>query len=258
MQALMTSSVIVSTIVGTVVALKLLLMASRTRQFPELAVGIALLCYATVAQTCLFATHALGADAPFALRMTLLGLRLIAYYITLVGLAVFTWQVFDASSTWRKALVLGLATTGVVTMGLSYWAIWHQSSIDGALPLYARFGLSVQFVIAFAWMAIDSLAYQRRMQKRQLLGLADPAVTNRFGVWGIAAAASSLLVAALTVVMIRSHKALLGADDLSSAIVSAAGIVNTLGWWLTFMPPVAYTKWIRARAGLEATEPGNG
>jgi len=258
MQIMMASSVILSTIVGTLVALKLLLMASRTHQFPELAIGIALLCYATVAQTCLFATHAIGLDGSFALRMTLLALRLVAYYITLVGLIVFTWRVFGPSSSWRKALVIVLSTTGIVTMGASFWAIWHQVSIDGALPLYARFGLSVQFVIAFIWMAFDSLNYHKRMQKRQLLGLADPAVTNRFGVWGLAAAASGLLVAALTATMIQSHNAQLGADDLSSAIVSATGIVNTIGWWLTFMPPVAYTNWIRARAALESTRPGDG
>jgi hypothetical protein len=58
--------------------------------------------------------------------------------------------------------------------------------------------------------------------------------------------------------MIRSHNALLGADNMSSAIVSATGIVNTLGWWLTFMPPVAYTKWVRGRAELEAAERGDG
>jgi len=258
MQNLMTSSVIMSTVVGTVVALKLLFMASRTRRFPELAIGIALFCYATVAQTSLFATHAVGLEASFALRMILLGLRLAAYYITLVGLAIFTWRVFDASSVWRMTLVFLVSTTGLVSMGTSYWAIWHQISIDGALPLYARFGLSVQFMIVFAWMAVDSLAYQRRMQKRQLLGLADPAITNRFGVWGISAAASSLLVAALTVVMFRSHNAALGADNASSAIVSAAGIVNALGWWLTFIPPAAYTTWIRKQAGLESAESGDG
>ncbi len=258
MQTLMISSVILSTIVGTVVAIKLLLMAFRTRHFPEFAIGISLLCYATVAQTCLFVAHAIGLEAPFTLRMTLLGLRLGAYYITLVGLAVFTWRVFDASSSWRKTLVFLLSATGLATMGTSYWAIWHQSSIDAALPIYARFGLSVQFVITFAWMAADSLAYQRRMRKRQLLGLADPAVTNRFGIWGVSAASSSLLMAALAIVMIRSQNAFLGADEISSGIVSAAGIVNTLGWWLTFMPPSAYTGWIRTRAGLEAAEPSDG
>lgn len=259
MQMLMASSVILSTIVGTVVALKLLLMASRTRQFPELAVGIALLCYATVAQTSLFATHAIGLDSgSFSLRMTLLALRLLAYYITLVGLAVFTWRVFDSASSWRKALVVVLSTTGIVTMGVSFWAIWHQVSIGGALPLYARFGLSLQFAVLFGWMALDSLRYQKRMKKRQALGLADPAITNRFGVWGISAAASSLLVGALTVVMIRSNDALLGADSLSSAIVSAAGLVNSMGWWLTFMPPLAYTNWIRARAEVTTAALGDG
>lgn len=251
MQSLMVSSILLSTVVGTIVALKLLLMASRTRQFPELAVGIALLCYATVAQTSLFAIHAVGADGAFGLRMALLALRLIAYFATLIGLSVFTWRVFDASSTWRKQLVIALALSGIVTMSASYWATWHQASIGGALPPYARLGLSPQFAVTFAWVAMESLHYRRLMQKRQALGLADPAVTNRFGVWGISAGLSSLLIFALTIVMIGSKNALLGADPLSASIVSATGLVNTMGWWLTFMPPKVYTDWIRARSVVE-------
>jgi hypothetical protein len=107
-------------------------------------------------------------------------------------------------------------------------------------------------------MALESLRYQRLMKKREKLGLADPVVTNRFGIWGFAAAASSLLTLALGIIMVRSNGLQLGADTLGSGIISATGIVNTIGWWLTFMPPAAYTSWIKGRADKQATEDSHG
>ena len=244
----MIPSILISTIVGTVVGLKLLILASRTRHFPELAIGGALFCYAAIAQTSSFATHAVGLEASHSVRMTLLALRLAAFYLTMIGLATFTWRVFDASSSIRKTLTIVLAITAAITVSASFWAAWNELTYNGGLPLYARLGASPQYVVVFAWMSIESLRYQRLMRKREVLGLADPVVTNRFGIWGLSAAASCVLTFALTIVMIRSNNMFLGADPVSSAIISATGLVNTLGWWLTFMPPAVYTNWVKARS----------
>jgi hypothetical protein len=254
----MLPSILLSTIVGTVVGLRLLLMSSRTRQFPEFAVGGALFCYATIAQTALFVTQAVGPEASHSVNTALLVLRLGAFYLTLIGLATFTWRVFGASSTWRKMLVVFAAVTAIGTMSGTLWAFWQQITVDGGLPLYARWGLTPQFTMVFAWMAFESLRYQRLMKKRQDLGLADPAVTNRFGIWGFSAGASSLLTLAVNVIILRSDNLVLGADPLSAGIVSATGIVNTIGWWLTFMPPNAYTNWIKGRVNKQATGGGHG
>ncbi|MCP5069453.1 MAG: hypothetical protein GY946_23040 [bacterium] len=257
MQVLMLSSILLSTVMGTVVGLKLLLLASRTRQFPELAIGGALVCYATLAQVSLMVTHAIGQDASHTLKLAMLGLRLFAFHLTLIGLSTFTWRVFGASSRWRMGLTISLAITAIVTMGGTFWAVWHEITIDGALPTYARVGSSPQYAVVFGWMSIESLRYQRLMRKRQVLGLADPVVANRFGVWGLFAGASSLLVVALTAVMIRTTTAQFGTDFPSVAIISATGLVNALGWWLTFMPPLAYTEWVGNRAATRRVHPPN-
>jgi hypothetical protein len=254
MQILMAASILLSTIIGTIVGVKLVLLATRTREHPELTIGVGLVCYATVAQTSLLISSSLGADATHAQHMTLLALRLLAYYFTLIGLSLFTWQVFGAKSQWRRALTAFIAVSAIFTIGTLYWASWHLLGTDGQLPLYARFGASPQYVILFAWMACESLLYYRLMQKRQVLGLADPVVTNRFGVWGIAAAASSILLVALLTVQL-TRNIMLGADPLSSALITATGVVNTIGWWLTFMPPRVYTRWLR---GPVATEGSHG
>ena len=42
------------------------------------------------------------------------------------------------------------------------------------------------------WGSLEALSYWRRMQKRTAIGLADPAVTNRFLLWGIGAGAAGV------------------------------------------------------------------
>lgn len=253
MQTFMVASILLSTTIGTIVGLKLLLLASRTRQLPEFTVGSALFCYATVAQTTLFVSSCLGPDAPHGQHMALLALRLLAYYLTLLGLSVFTWQVFGVASRWRQALTTLIAVSAILTIGSAYWASWNQLGIHGQLPFYARFGASPQYGIVFAWMSAESLQYYRLMRKRQRLGLADPVVTNRFGVWGVSAGASSLLIAGLLSVQL-TRNILLGDEPLSSALISATGLVNTVGWWLTFMPPAAYTRWLKDPTAKEGSD----
>lgn len=250
MQAFMIASILLSTIIGTIVGLKLFRLALSTRQFPEFAVGGALFCYATVAQTTLFASASIGPDADHRHHMALLALRLLAYYFTLIGLSVFTWQVFGRESRWRQALTMLIGVSTILTIGLTYWASWNQLGMDGRLPLYARFGATPQYGIVFAWMSAESLQYYRLMRKRQRLGLADAVVTNRFGVWGAFAGASSVLIVGLLYVQL-TRNALLGNDPLSSALISATGLVNAIGWWLTFMPPALYIRWLRGPATSE-------
>jgi len=252
MQTFMVTSILVSTIVGTIVGIKLLLLASRTRQFPEFSVGAALFCYAAIAQPALLVSASLGPDLSHEHQMVLLAIRLLAYYSTLVGLSAFAWQVFGAASRWRKALTVTLALTALFTAVLSYWASWNQLGINGQVPLYARFSTSLQYVIMFAWMSVESLAYYRQMRKRQVLGLADVVVTNRFGVWGVSAGASSVLVLCILFISLTRPDAL-GNDPLSAALVSATGVVSSVGWWLSFMPPAAYLRWLRRQNASEVS-----
>lgn len=101
-------------------------------------------------------------------------------------------------------------------------------------------------------MSAESLGYYRHMRKRQVLGLADVVVTNRFGVWGVSAGASSVLVfCILAISLTRSTE--LGNDPLSAALVSATGVVSSIGWWLSFMPPAAYTRWLRRQNASEVS-----
>jgi len=62
----------------------------------------------------------------------------------------------------------------------------------------------------------------------------------------VSAGIGSLLLIALFVVSL-TREGLFQDDPATAALVSAAGLVNAVGWWLTFMPPLFYIRWLKSR-----------
>ena len=253
MELLMVGSILLCALVGTVVGLKLLSLAAQSRKFPELAIGAGLFAYAALSQPALLAQQALGEETALGLRMGIAVLRILAFYVTLLGLSLFTWQVFGAESRWRQVLVAGLAVAAMTSGGLSIWGSWLQLSSNAPTPLYLRIGMTPHFVFSFGWVSLESLRYYGLMRKRRALGLADPVITNRFLVWGAGEAVASLVVLALFAVMM-TRQGLSTTDPTVAWLVTSAGLVNALVWWLTFTPPAAYLRWVRDNAAAGASD----
>jgi len=253
MELLVVGSILLCALVGTLVGLKLLSIAASSRKFPEFAIGAGLFAYAAVGQPAVLAHQALGEETSLGLRMGIVLLRVLAFYVTLLGLSLFTWQVFGAESRWRHALAAGLAVTALIPAGLSVWTTWLQLSANAPVPLYGRIGMTPHFVLTFGWVSLESLRYHTLMRKRSVLGLADPVVTNRFLVWGAGEGVSSLVVLALFVALMTRGGISIG-DPLVSLFVTLAGLVNALVWWLSFTPPKAYLRWVRGSAAAGASD----
>jgi hypothetical protein len=252
MEILMIGSILLCALVGTLVGIKLLTIASRTHKLPELAIGVALFAYAALSQPTFLVQQALGEDVSLGLRMGIAVLRIFAFYVTLLALSLFTWQVFGAQSRWRLALAAGIAVTALVACGVSIWGIWLQFSAGLPQSMYRRIGVTPYYVLAFGWVSLESLRYYALMRKRRALGLADPVVTNRFLVWGAGEAASTLVILALFVATMTQPE-ISAADPLVSWCVTLAGLVNALVWWLTFTPPRIYLRWVRGGAAEGAS-----
>ena len=254
MELLVVGSILLCSLVGTLVGLKLLSIAARSRKLPEFAIGAGLFAYAALGQPGVLAQQALGEEASLGLRMGIVLLRVLAFYLTLLGLSLFTWQVFGAESRWRQVLAAGIAVAALTSAGLSVWATWLQLSANVPLNLYGRIGMTPHFVLTFGWVSLESLRYYALMRKRQALGLADPVVTNRFFVWGAGEGVSSLVILALFVAIVTRGEIAIG-DPLVSVFVTLAGLVNALVWWLSFTPPTAYLRWVRGN-GAEGVADG--
>jgi hypothetical protein len=253
MEILIVGSTLLCAVVGTLVGLKLILIGSRTRGFPEFVVGAALFSYAAVSQPALLVSQALGEEISVGLYMGLSVIRILAFYITLVGLSVFTWRVFGPESRWRQVLTAGIAVTGLVAGAASIWNTWLLISANASVSMYARISVILHYVVVFGWVSLEGLRYYSLMRKRRALGLADPVVTNRFFVWGAGEGVSSLVVLALLVVVL-SHGEIRLNDFSVSAFVTLAGLVNAFVWWLTFTPPAAYLRWVQSSAAAGASD----
>jgi hypothetical protein len=242
------ASTAVAALVGSLVGLRLLALARRTGHTPELAIGLGLFSYAALAQASRFLTLALGEEAAPELRVAAVAIRMIGYVVTLGGLAFFTWQVFGADSLWRRLLASGVCLAGLVSAVAIVHNLWIQYTAGPKPPVYWGVLLGVSFLVTFAWTSAEALRYHGLMRRRRALGLADPVIANRFLVWGAGAGLST----ALTVVPVLMSLAGRANDPLASLATTAAGLVNAVVWWLSFMPPGAYLRWIQ---GASATTP---
>jgi hypothetical protein len=247
MELLAVGSILLCALVGTAVGLKLLGISARSGKLPEFAIGAGLFAYSAVGQPALLAQSVLGEETSLALRMTISVVRIFAFYSTLLGLSVFTWQVFGAESRWRQALAAGLLVTGLMSSATTAWSNWLLHTAGVPLNLYGRLGISLHFAVAFGWVSLESLRYHALMRRRHALGLADPVVTNRFLVWGAGEGVSSLVVFALIATIVVRGEITIG-DPIVSVFVTLAGLVNALVWWLSFAPPKAYLRWVRGDA----------
>jgi hypothetical protein len=232
-------------IVSLAVGMRLLALARRSRQFPELALAIMTL------------MPALGYPAMLVVilleRLSLPGVTPI-YFVTVSVMMVavsmnyfFTWRVFRPDRAWA-----------VVLCGLGVWLLLapvggvaahvEASGIDAGIRNAWAFTIPIvsASLFSFAWTAAESFHYFLGASRRMRLGLCDPAVCNRFLLWALASM-SWLSAGSLAAFLLG-----LGVNPLSNGLFTAsvgvAGLVNSLCMTLCFMPPERYIGWLQRRA----------
>lgn len=228
--------------VSLLVGVRLLVLASRTRERPELLIGVAVLGIGPVG----FGLQTVaGALETSALAEALAAAGAIAVAVGLWAKLGFNWLVY------RRDSALALAAT----LTLSAVVLAHlvaQPLLGSFLDAVRSVGLSalrggVQ-ATALAWGAAEALGYWTQLRRRERLGLADPVLVNRFLMWAISAAAAGLGTGLGVAASFATGK---GPLELPAVLVSSSahGLVAALGMWLAFAPPPAYRAWLsRARS----------
>jgi len=214
----------------------------RTRELPELLLGIALitvgfLCYAIgTAAKLLF-----SASEPTRGLFTMLGLGLEGLgQLPLIG---FAWRVFHPRSRVAAvvAVALGLGIIGAFSGEVGSGQFLRYSDSVPAEGPWVPLGLLARGT-APAWMAFECLRFHRQLRRRLSVGLADPLVVNRVALWGWAMAASAMAYVTSLV-----HRALYGTgvrEHLAAvSLVSALAMVAAVCLGLAAFPP----RWYRAR-----------
>ncbi len=230
-----------------VVGIRLLLLAARTRQTPELALGLTLFMSGGLGGILYFLgtnrAEELGALAPWVAGCGRLCLSVGA--LTLWG---FTWRVFRPGSGWAAAL-FALATC-VVVMGFVGEALTTGFGVGRIDVLWSRLGVLARG-LAYLWAAIESLRYFVALRRRIRIGLGDPVVMNRFLLWGIATSAASGIyaVALVNLFQTSAHDIAAGMFRPTWALLtSGLGLTSAVCTWLAFLAPARYRRWLESGA----------
>ena len=214
------------------VGARLLLLARRTREVPELAIGAALFlggagyCVSMAA----FRLHLVPAPllrAAFAVAMAALAVGVIA-------LAVGVWKLFRPGERWALAAV---AATALVQTA-SWAAGVFDFRPDGSRSAFVFWSFNATGAAAYAWSAFECFRYNAVLRRRARIGLVDPELAHRFRLWAIAGGAG----AAVFLVGMIARPFVTGPQPAVLFAQSMCGFIAGVAIWLAFFPPVAYVR----------------
>lgn len=239
MTALLGSGVLIMIAADAIVGVRLLVLAARTRELPELLLGSSFVLMGVVGYPLsIVARRGLFAEGT---SDALLTGALAAQDLACLAIYVVTWRVFRPGARAATALPLAAAAA-------------FAASLAGGLGVgpdaggFYYLGLGAR-AVGFAWCSLESLRYAALLRRRLRIGLADPVVADRFRLWGLANTAilagfAVFLFGRLTGPNVAESPLVLGATSL-------IGIAAGTAIWLAFVPPAAYVRRIAARAPVE-------
>jgi hypothetical protein len=226
--------------VNFVVGLRLLLLARRTHEVVELAIGAATFAggigyfFYVVAIATPLASGALRFPA-FVAAISFLDLGVVFH---LLGV----WRVFRPGRRWAVAVF----ASGAAALAV-HWVVaivhYDPSGARGTLAFWLFNGIAAA---GYAWSAVECLRYHAILRKRARIGLAEPEMVHRVLLWGCAGGAALLLMG-LAMLNRSLHET--GIDPRIMLGQSLLGIFGSFSIWLAFFPPAAYLRMV---VGAEA------
>jgi hypothetical protein len=241
------------------VGVRLLRLGARTRG-PESWLGVYFVSAAFFGAICSIATFTSWADPrlalPDAAHRAGLALYLLFASLGMTGIALFTQRVFRPRSRAARGCVAALA--GVMALGFAGVAAIGRFEVQ-VVPSWPYWISVVARWTPMAWMAAESIAYWKTLDKRRRVGLADPLLVNRFLLWGAWAGTICLLQLSDPAARLWYVAATGSADAWNAerglpiiqtivALTSVLGAIAAAVLVLAFFPTPRYRRWIAARA----------
>lgn len=211
------------------VGVRLLLLAHRTRELPEAAMGICLVVMGGISYP-LTATARAAVALSLETRTNLAFVSHLGSIIGIVFLGIFVWRVFRPDARGRAgALALGAAITGcVVWQGISPGFQAGAVSTEGGglacISLVSAGGL--------LWAALESAGLAARLGRQAALGLAAPHLALMVRRWTTAIAAAGVLaLAAFGMHMLDIDPA---TSVQAGLVIGPLGLLAATQLWLAF------------------------
>jgi len=230
-------------IASSVVGVRLLLLWWRTRELPELLIGLGVLGIGPVGFGFITVGELCVAGAPGLARI-LIGTGLAAMSLGSGAKYVFNWRVYHPESRGLRTLVVIACLLLAFCLAWEYWDTGFRTLVRPPRSYFLRIGLQVGCLL---WGSGEALRYWDRMRRRVRLLLADPVVSNRFLLWGLGAGAAGVGSAVGGFMQCFTQ---LPPIELPWVMLSSSlhGLAAAVAMWLAFVPNARYTRWIRARA----------
>jgi len=248
MGGLLGLGMVVMIVADAAVGLRLIGLAARTHQLPELAIGAAFLLMGGIGYPLTFAARN-GLGGPENLQ-AMLALAFAVQNLGCLAMAVATWRTFRPDDS-RALAACGLVGALMAVGWGGQLATGAFSATPGTSWLY-WFDYAGR-LLPFVWGAVEAWRYHGMLRRRLALGLADPVVTDRFRLWALSASGVTgafLLFLASTLARVDvAHSLWL---TLGIALVSATSGVC---FWLAFLPPRFYLRRFEAAGAAGAAAP---
>ena len=182
---------------------------------------------------------------------------LFSHALMAAGLCAFTLfvdRVFRPDDGWAIAVTAVLVALQIATLPALVFFGGHRSEQSVVSVL-----IGLSRALPFVWAFWESRRYHRQMCRRGELGLADPVVTNRFGLfatWTGALSSISIGVSLLRLyAVLGTESGRMLSDDPTSrgvlglvvGVLAIAGTAAAAALWLSFFPPQAWLERIRAQ-----------
>ena len=229
---------------GGIVSVRLLLLWRRTRQLPELLLGLGLGLSGAIGYPVSAVARAIP---PSELQSGLFALSALLAFSSQLAMLVFTRRVFRPADAWAGVACWGAIAIGVVTFAWqTFGPGWAPFAATERGP-WATY--EVTQLLTLGWAGTESLLYNRKLVKRLQLGLGDPITANRLLLWAIAELSAFTIAGSVSLLRVAGVPM---TNVLIGILVGPLGVVLATAVWLAFVPPSRYTRWITVRAQREA------
>ena len=226
---------------------RLVMLWRRTRQLPELLIGIGVLGIGPVGFG-LTTLAQLSRSGHPELSRWILALALLAVCTGGFAKYIFNWRVYHPQQALVRWIV---CAAGLLLVSCYVTEVFTSGFRSEYLQSPANLGRSALLVGCLLWGSAEALVYWRKMRRRLRLGLADPIVTNRFFLWGLGAGAAGVGTAIGVVAQFVTG---LPPTQMPWITLSSSlhGLTAAVALWLAFVPNQAYLQFIEARARKRA------
>jgi hypothetical protein len=233
-----------------VVGVRLIALAKRTGQLPELLLGVGLT--AAVLAMPMLGIAGVGRGTAGDFNSTLGAAAFLLIWTGISFMAAFTWRTFRPQSKWAAILVASISVFEAYVCLSCFHAISSAEPSSPAFDATTRWVLLLRLPVGvmYFWTGLEGFFAYRMARRREALGFADRVVTNRLLLWcwvGWAACGNNLVATVL-----HAQGKSPTTDPFAALVMSTGGCVGALLLYLAFLPPERYLRFVQRRAEVES------